>query len=124
MFEFANCVIMRAKRHMHVCDGITGSIAPARNSCFECLQRLFTAVHASVSDGQTKAWPPGEFLCLLVECDCIIEAPHLAIQSCQRRLAIMGKCWIKLQCALAGRHRFVVKTKVTIELARKVVHPK
>src|SRR4030095_2469532 len=115
---------MRAKRHMHVCDGITGSIAPTRNRCFKCLQRLLTAVHPSISDRQTKSWPSSEFSCLFVERNCIVEASHLAIQRRECRLTIMGKCWIKLECALSGRGCLVVETEITVELAREITHPK
>src|SRR4029077_3970660 len=115
---------MRAKRYMHMRDGVTRTVAPACDSSLESFQRLLALVHPSISDRQTKPWPASKFSCFFVELNCFIETSHFAIQCCQQRLTIMGKCWIKLQCALAGRHRFVVKTKVAIELARKIVHPK
>ncbi len=123
-FEFANCVVMRAKRYVHVRNCITRSIAPACDSCLQSFQRLLALLHASVSDRQTEPWPPGEFSCLLVECNRIIETPHLAIQCCERRLTIMGKSWVKLECPFSGCDRFVVKTEIAIELACEVAHPK
>src|SRR5438874_13717669 len=92
---------MRSKRYMHVRNGVTRPITPACDSCIESVQRLLAAVHASVSDRQTKPWPAVELSCLFVECNCFIEPPHLTIQCCERRLAIMGKCRIKLECALS-----------------------
>src|SRR4030095_11973126 len=115
---------MRAKRYMHVCDGITGSVAPTRDRCIESFQRFLAPFHASVGDRQPKPWPPGEFSCFFVQCNCIVESAHLAIQRCERRLTIMGKCRIKLESAFSGRNRFVVKTEITVKLAGEIAHPK
>src|SRR5438552_12670979 len=114
---------MRAKRYIHVRHAITWSIAPACDRCIESFQRFLAPVHASISDRQAKPWSAGEILCLFVKCNRIIEASHLAIQRCQCRLAIMGECRVKLECALPGHDRFIVKTEIAVKLAGEVAHP-
>src|SRR5437016_3079472 len=114
---------MRSKCYMHVCNGIARAIAPARYGCIQRLQRFLATVHARIGNRETEPWSAGEIMCLFIKCDRIIEASHLAIKRCERRLAIMGKCWIKLQRAFTSSDRFIVKTKVTVKLAGKVADP-
>src|SRR5438876_9182901 len=114
---------MRSQYDVHVRNCIARAIAPSYDSCFERLQRFLAAVHARIGDRQTEPWSAGEIMCLFIKCNRIIEASHLAIQRCQRWLAIMGKCRIKLQRAFACSNRFVVKTEITVKLAGKVADP-
>src|SRR4029077_14151076 len=109
--------------HVDMRDSIARGIGPARHSCLESLQRFLAPVHARIGDRQTKAWSTGELSCLFVERNCLVEAPHLAIQRSQQRLAIVDKCRVKLQRAFASRDRFIVKTEVTVELTSKIADP-
>src|SRR4029450_1171365 len=105
---------MRTKRYVHVRNCITRSIPPACDSSLQSFQCLLALLHARVCDRQTEPWSSSEFSRLLVECDCIIEASHLAIQRCKRWLTIMGKCGIKLNRSFSGGDRLVVKTEIAV----------
>ena len=113
---------MISERDVHMPDCVAGSVAPVLRCSMKSLHRVITPVHSRVGNRETKGRPATEVLGFFVKSDRIIESPHLPVERGQQWLAI-NKCRVQLQGAFASRDRFIVKTEVTIELARGIVHP-